>query len=457
MDQVFDFAVIGGGVVGCAMLRRLALAGCSTVLLERDADILSGASKGNSGILHTGFDSTPGTLEARLIQHGYSEYIRVAALLKLPLMATGAMVVAWDDEQYAKLDAIEAQARQNGVDDVRRLTRAEVLAREPRLASHAQGALLVQRESVIDPWSAPLAYAVHALARGATVLRNAEVVDGRYEGTYWTLSTAVGVVRARQVVNCAGLYGDIVQGRLGKAPSFEIRPRKGQFVVFDKATAELLDTIILAIPNERTKGIVLTRTAFGNLLVGPTAEEQKDRRRADVDSETLKDLVRQAVAILPALAGAHVTATYAGLRPATGTKDYHISVDRDAGLAVVGGIRSTGLSSALGIAHHVANLFGLAPEKDDQAPPRVPHLLDDEGRDWAQAGCGEIVCHCELVTRREVEAALSGPLPAGDFGGLKRRTRAGMGRCQGFYCNARLAALSAGKFQPSLAIEALHD
>lgn len=479
MALTFDVAVIGGGVVGCAVLRRFALNGLDAILLEKEPDLLSGASKGNSGILHTGFDAPAGSLEVELVQRGYREYRRIASRLNLPMLETGAMVVAWSAAEAARLDAVERHARGNGVDDVRRLTRAEVLAREPHLSPRAVEALLVPGEHVIDPWSAPLAYALQAIANGGEVRRGTEVLGGEYDGAGWTLDTSTGPVRARWTVNCAGLYGDLVHGRLAGPSPFRIKPRKGQFVVFDKAASALLRTTILAIPDERTKGIVLARTAFGNLLVGPTAEEQEDRRRAAVDAATLERLIDQAVAIVPGLEGMAVTATYAGLRPATESKEYRISLDRGLGLITVGGIRSTGLTSALGIAEHVAEMhdgarssfesdlrpappaevagggFALpGPRTAQESWPLVPNLAEHAERDWAQPGAGEIVCHCELVTRREIEAALSGPLPARDLGGLKRRTRAGMGRCQGFYCHARIASLTAGRLAVPLAMEA---
>jgi glycerol-3-phosphate dehydrogenase len=258
------------------------------------------------------------------------------------------------------------------------------------------------------------------------------------------------------VINCAGLFGDRLDARLLGAASFQIKPRKGQFVVFDKAAAKLVSSIILPVPSERTKGVVLTRTIFGNVLVGPTAEEQEDRERATVDTGTLKSLVAKAAEIVPELAGMDVTAVYAGLRPATEEKSYRIAVHDDRNWITVGGIRSTGLTASLGIARHVYKLYsdmGNAHQAVVPAStPRVPNLAEHLARDWQAPGYGEIVCHCEMVTLREIERALSGPLPAGDFGGLRRRTRCGMGRCQGFYCNARLAALTAGCFGSPLAV-----
>ncbi len=460
--EVFDIAVVGGGVVGCAIARRFTLDGAHVVLLERGPDILSGASKANSALLHTGFDAPPGSLEVACMQEGYGEYLAIREVLNLPLLETGAMVVAWNEDELARLDGIEAQARENSVDDVRRLTAEAVLEREPYLARTMRGALLVPGEHVIDPWSAPLAYLTQAVENGAKALFNAEVTDGQLTDDHWQLRTPRGEVRARHVINCTGLFGDRLEERLLGHADFTIKPRKGQFVVFDKASGPLLRSIILPVPNERTKGIVLTRTIFGNLLVGPTAEEQDDRERPFVDHDILEGLVAKGVEMIPALAGMPVTAVYAGLRPATERKEYRVMADAERRWIRVGGIRSTGLTAALGLAAHVSRLHASLTGEPGFVPiadpvwPRMPNLAEHRERDWQAPDHGEIVCHCELVTRREIEAAMSGPLPAGDIGGLKRRTRAGMGRCQGFYCQARVAALSEGRLATPLAVDHRH-
>jgi glycerol-3-phosphate dehydrogenase len=461
-DDTYDIAVIGGGVVGCAVARRFTLAGARIVVFEKAADILAGASKANSAILHTGFDAPPGSLELRCMQAGYAEFLDIRSRFGLPLMQTSAIVAAWDDDQLAKLDGIMAKAHKNGVTDVARLSAADVLSRAPHVSSAILGALLVPGESIIDPWSTPLAYIRQALANGAKILRGTEVLSGDFDGACWTLTTSRGILRARTVVNCAGLFGDVVDERLTGDHAFEIKPRKGQFVVFDKAAAKYLHTIILPVPTERTKGIVLTPTIFGNVLVGPTAEEQLDRSVATVERAALKDLIATAHAIVPALASIPVTASYAGLRPATAHPEYQIRYDSGRNLIVIGGIRSTGLTGALGIAQYVAALLSPAQNPLWEIPqtpswPIMPMLAEHEARDWMKPGYGEIVCHCELVTKREIEAALSEPLPAGDIGGLKRRTRAGMGRCQGFYCNAQLAEMTRGHFEVSLDAAVPHE
>lgn len=458
MDADYDVAVIGGGVVGCAMARRFALEGAKVILLEKSPDILSGASKGNSAILHTGFDAPPGSVELQCMQDGYREYLEIHGRMNLPLLKTGAMVVAWSEEDRAKLDDIVQQAHGNGVGDVRLIGQAQIREREPNLSHKALAAVEVPGEYLIDPWSAPLAYLRQALLAGAHARFNAEVLAGDFDGR-WHLKTTAGGLTATTLVSCSGLFGDQLEQRLLGQASFSIHPRKGQFVVFDKAAARLLGNIVLPVPNERTKGIVITRTIFGNLLVGPTAEEQDDRLHADLDSHTLEQLVEAAVERIPRLAGMPVTATYAGLRPASDKKHYRIHTQPEHNWISVGGIRSTGLTAALGIARHVYQLYGQphnALAESHVQWPQLPNLAEHRPRDCHTPGYGEIVCHCEMVTQREIEQALQGLLPAGDLGGLKRRTRACMGRCQGFYCGARVAELSAGKLAIPLSTGGCH-
>lgn len=458
--EFHDVAIIGGGVVGCATARRFALAGAKVALLEKGSDILSGASKANSAILHTGFDAPAGSLELELVRAGREEYLSICGDFGLSIVETGALVCAWTPEQAGMLEAIAAQGVENGIAALRVISAATARGLAPALSQTLQAAVEVMGEHVIDPWSAPLAYITQAMALGATVLRNCEVLSGRFEGE-WRLETTQGTIKAGAVVNAAGLFGDAVDSRLGFEPEFEIRPRKGQFIVLDKAAARHVPKIVLPVPTEITKGIVICPTAFGNVLVGPTAEEQEDRTRATVETATLEMLKDHAGRLIPALADMPVTAVYAGLRPASEKKAYRIAVRPEKRAITLGGIRSTGLSAALGLGQHALGLyetFASLPAAPDSPPtPGMPNLTETQPRDWQKPDHGEIVCHCELVTKREIEAALNSPLPPGDFGGLRRRTRAGMGRCQGFYCNARLAEMTRGRFEAALDVPGKDD
>ncbi|NOX72369.1 MAG: NAD(P)/FAD-dependent oxidoreductase [Alphaproteobacteria bacterium] len=455
---MWDVIVIGGGVVGCAITRRFALAGAKTLLLERGGDILSGASKANSAILHTGFDAPPDSLELACMQAGYREYLDINERLNLPVLKTGALVVAWNDAQLAQLDGILTKAHNNGVNDARMIGQTALLSREPNLSRDALAAVEVPGEYVIDPWSAPLAYLTQAVGAGAQYRFDTEVLSGEFDGSFWQLSAAGQTFAGRFVINCTGTNGDNIE-QICRKPAFEIRPRKGQFLVYDKTAAGLINSIILPVPTPTTKGVVLTRTAFGNLLLGPTAEEQEDRWNAPVERDILQGLIEKGVSMLPDLPQHEITATYAGLRPATQFKDYQISAEAGKNWVGVNGIRSTGLTAALGIAAHVEHLLmetfpGITRFGPAKTPtwPRMPMLAEAEPRAYQQGDGSEIICHCERVTRREIEQAMSGVVPAESLGGLRRRTRVMMGRCNGFYCSARVAELSSkGKISPPLA------
>ena len=455
-QNIYDVLVVGAGVVGCAVARRLALEEQQVVLVDRAGDILEGASKGNSAILHTGFDAPPDSVEQACIADGYREFREIHSKFNLPLLETGAMVLAWDDEQAARIDDILSKAHINGVTDVAEINFDTVRARVPSLAPGVKRAAHVPGECLIDPWSTPLAYLHQALANGATFMSNCQVHAGEFDGNRWRVSTSQGELQTRWLVNCAGLYGDLLHRQLIGEPPFRIRPRKGQFLVYEKLANNLTDTILLSVPTENTKGIVVCPTIFGNLLVGPSADEQKSRDDTSVDGATLNRLKSVGQGILPDLKDYGVTGIYSGIRPATESRDYQIRLDGERQYLCVGGIRSTGLSAALGIASLASKMiFGnqsLPRSPESIHWPTVPQISETAERDWMRPDNGGIVCHCELVTRREIEKALRGPLRARSLSGLKRRTRVMMGRCQGFYCSAELSEITAGFFDSPLDI-----
>lgn len=459
--KIWDVIVIGGGVIGCAVTRKFTLMGAKTLLLERGGDILSGASKANSALLHTGFDATPGSLELACMQDGYREFIDIREKMNLPILETGALVVAWNDEQLSKLPSIVEQAHTNNVLDVAIIDKDELYRREPHLAEGAMAAVTVPGEAVIDPWSTPLAYLTQAVKHGAQYHFHSEVISGSLSEGIWHLLTSKGEFSARLVINCAGINGDIVESICHPSP-FQIKPRKGQFLVYDKAAAADINAIILPVPTAITKGVLLSKTIFGNLLLGPTAEEQEDRWKAEVKEEVLQDLIEQGSRLLPSLHNYSVTATYAGLRPATEEKYYRINDYPEKQWLCAGGIRSTGLTSALGVANYLSQLyqknftplFELSPP-DALIWPKMPMISEYHQRDYQCKSNGGIVCHCELVTQREIEATFDSDIPPECLGALRRRTRVMMGRCNGFYCSSQVEEIINSRFDNTLAVEAV--
>ncbi len=458
-DRAHDVAIVGAGVVGTAIARQLARYRLRTVLLERSNDVGTGTSKANTAIVHTGFDTQPGSLESTLVRRGHGLLTDYAAASGIALERTGALLVAWDAEQAARLDELVAKSRANGYHDAVRITLDDLSRREPRLGRGATGAVTIPGESIICPWSASIAFATEAVGAGVELRLGVEVSSVTRDSADWVLRTTTGDVRARWVVNAAGLRSDLVNAWFGH-DEFKIAPRRGQLIVFDKLARPLLSSILLPVPTERTKGVLVAPTVYGNVLLGPTAEDIGDRDDTATTAEGIASLLQAGRRILPELVHEEVTAVYAGLRAATEHRDYQIDVHERERYACVGGIRSTGLTASLAIAEHVVAQIGdagLALDEAEEPPvvPRMPALgergtraFEDAGLIAHDAAYGCIVCFCERVTEGEVRDALGSSVPAVDLGGLRRRTRVTNGRCQGFFCGAAVAARLASAVKP---------
>jgi len=441
-DEVFDIAVIGAGVVGTAIFKEFCENGAKTVLVEKANDLLEGASKGNSAIIHTGFDAPPESLELECVKRGYAEYMKIREELNLPILKTTALVVAWSDEQLEKLDAILQKGLNNGISELEQISQKQVFKKEPNLSKKAKGAIIVHGESVIDAWSAPLAYLRCGIVAGGKTAFSHEVKDGHFNGEFWELKTSQKTIKAKTVINAAGLYGDIVDSIKG-SKDFKIIPRKGQFIIFDETAYNLINSIILPVPTKITKGVVITKTAFGNLLVGPTAEDQESRDNSITLEQTLKDLQHKASEIIPKIKKHKIVATFAGLRPASDETYYRVSINDEKNWITAGGIRSTGLTSSLGLAKHIFEINDKKYTKKESKVKldNVPNISEFASRDYETSGYDKIICHCEKVTKREIQNACRGETSTGTLGGLKRRTRATMGRCQGFNCLSAVAEI----------------
>jgi glycerol-3-phosphate dehydrogenase len=456
---VHDVAVVGAGVVGTAVARRLARYRLRCVLVEAGPDVGAGTSKANTAILHTGFDAKPGTREAALVRRGRELLLEEGPAMGIPTEQTGALLVAWTDAEVAALPGILDRARENGWPDVRPVDRAELYRREPHLGPGALAGLEVPGEGIVCPFTPPLAFATEAVAGGVELRLASPVTAVRRVGTdgpeRWVHELDAGgqVVRARWVVNAAGLGSDEVDRMFGHH-GFTVTPRRGELIVFDKLARPLLRHVLLPVPTATSKGVLVAPTVFGNVLLGPTAEDLEDKRDTATTARGLAGLLAHGRRILPELVDEEVTAVYAGLRAATEHGDYQLDVHPAERYACAGGIRSTGLTASLAIAEHLVGELGraglpLLPAAAVQ-PVRLPNLGEAFPRPYLSAAAiaanpdhGRIVCHCERVTRGELLDALASPIPPRDLDGLRRRTRALLGRCQGFYCAANVAALLA--------------
>ena len=476
-ETVFDVAVVGAGVVGAAIARELARYQLRCVLIDAAADVGTGTSKANTAILHTGFDAKPGTLEAQLVRRGHALLMGYGAEAGIPIERLGALLVAWDADQLATVPGITENARRNGYSAVRSISAEELYRREPHLGAGALGALEIPDESIICPFTTPLAFATQAvlngveLALGCTVQSVAARAEGMHELTVAPslrsepsaacCAPTLSLLRSRYVVNAAGLYSDVIDRMFGHA-TFSIVPRRGELIVFDKLARPLVGHILLQVPTKVSKGVLVSPTVFGNVMLGPTAEDIDDKTATGSTAAGVGQLLDRGRRIMPELVEEEVTAVYVGLRAATEHSDYQIRFSPAQRYVCVGGIRSTGLSASMAIAEYVVEGLrdaGLGLElRDDFRRVRMPNIgeafprpYQDADRIAANPDYGRIVCHCEHVTRGEIFDALRAPIPARSVDGVRRRTRTLLGRCQGFFCAAHVTELLAAATGRSVA------
>lgn len=461
--EIRDVVVIGAGIVGSAIARALGGTSLAVTLVEGRDDVGDGTSKANTALLHTGFDANPGTLESRLVARGYHLLGDYAQRTGIPVERTGALLVAWTDEEHGALPKLKDKAERNGYQDCEIISATEVYYRVPELGPGALAGLTVPGEAIICTWTTNLALATDAVRRGVELRRGAQVTDvvaPSEAAGHTTVVTTAGDVKARWVINAAGLGADHLDAKFGYQ-RFTVTPRRGELLVFDKLTRPMVPCIVLAVPSSRGKGVLVSPTIYGNVMVGPTSENLGDRSATGTSEAGLEFLLSKGRALMPTLFAEEVTATYAGLRAATDHDDYLIDVDANQRYVLVGGIRSTGLTAGMAVAEHLLEILAdtdldVAARPDLPSPPRMPNLgeattrpYQDAERIAADPEYGRVVCFCERVSAGEIRDAFASVIPPRDLDGLRRRTRVMNGRCQGFYCGARTAELLTAGIGPT--------
>ena len=457
-ERVYDVAVIGGGVVGCAILRELSRYDLRLLLLERQSDLAEGVSKGNSGVIHAGFNVPPGSLKARANVAGLGLIYGLAETLGVPHRKTGKLVVALSDADRPALEALKAQGDRNGAPDLEIVDEAALRRLEP--LARGRWALHSPHTGLISPYEFTIALAECAVQNGAEVRLDTPLAGVAVRDGLFHLSTPGGSFAARRIVNSAGLFADEV-ARLAGLDDYRIFPCRGEYLVTDKDSGLRLGLPIYPVPprDDPGLGIHVTPTLEGNILLGPSAEPVGDKGDQASTRPVLARLKAEAARLVPELAGVPFIHSYTGIRPklsdpAGGNRFEDFIVEespRRPGWIDLAGIESPGLTAAPALAEKVAALIGggldLRPKPDFR--PGLPAkrrfaALDDAGRAArvaADADWGETVCRCEHVTRAEVLAALRNPFGARTLDAVKRRTRCGMGRCQGGFCTPRLVEI----------------
>ena len=458
-DDQYDVAIIGAGVVGCALAFHLSQYRLRILLLDKNHDVGEGTSKANSAIIHTGFDAKPGTLESELVTRASRQWPAVAKALKIPLKQTSALVLALTEEENELLPGLLDKSFQNGVEDVQLLSGDEARALEPNISKEVKGALRVEKESIIDPFTTCVAFAEVAVSNGASLILGLKVESLSNSDTgLKTLHCGNRTqFKARYVVNAAGLGSTAIGESYGAKP-LDINPRRGQFLVYDKTAGNSVSRILLPVPNPKTKGILISPTVFGNIIAGPTAEDLPlDSSSApETTLEGLTLIKSGASRLYPKIEEEPAISAYAGLRCHCQQGQYQITFnDGLKGVVSLTGIRSTGLTVSIALAEYIRNGLenecGLDCQPDGEAVSIraentspgwiLPRPFEDAEQLLQHPDYANMLCFCEQISRQEIIDAIHSPLSPRSIDALRRRTRAATGRCQGFYCLIRIAEL----------------
>ena len=455
---MYDVLVIGAGVIGCAVARELSKYRLSVCVIEKESDVCEGTSKANSGIVHAGFDAASGTLKAKLNVRGSKMMPELSKQLDFAYNQNGAMVLCFDKEELDGLQKLYDRGIANGVEGLSLLTGEEAKELEPSLGKTVAGALLAETSGVVCPFEMTIAFAENAFANGAEFKFNTEVKNITVSENGYSVETGSGTYEAGIVINAAGVYADAIHNMVCEE-KMNITPRRGEYYLLDKEAGSLISRTLFQMPTKMGKGVLVTPTAHGNILLGPTAVNIEDKDNTATTAEGLGEIKEKAALSVENIPFNKAITNFSGLRAVGESGDFIIE-ESHSGFIDVAGIESPGLSSAPAIGEYVAELLSKRIElvkKEDFVDTRtgVKHfagLTKDEQNELIRENpaYGNIVCRCETVTEGEILDAINRPLGATTLDGVKRRTRAGMGRCQAGFCSPKVMALIAESIGISL-------
>lgn len=444
----FDVAVIGAGVVGASIARELSRYKLSTVVVERCEDVCSGTSKANSAIVHAGYDAVPGSLKAKFNVRGAELIRELSKKLDFDYRENGSMVISLSPEGHAGLMTLLEKGEKNGVKDLEIISGDRAREIEPALSPEVVEALLVPHGAIVCPFLMTIAFAENAAENGAE-FRFLEDVTGIMpdDGRFILSVNGEEKYDVKYVVNAAGVYADKINNMVS-ARKLSITPRRGEYVLMDREVGGLVDHTIFQLPTKLGKGVLVTPTVHGNLLVGPNADPLEDKEDISVTSDGMDEIKSKALLSVPSIPYNKMITSFAGLRAHESGNDFIIGEAEDCeGFFNAAGIESPGLSSAPAIGEYLAKLIAEkagAQEKSDFIDERKGFIritkLSPEERNVLIAErpeYGRIVCRCEEVTEGEIEDAIRRPVGARSLDGIKRRVRQGMGRCQAGFCTPK--------------------
>ena len=452
--MIYDVVIAGAGVVGGMIARELSKYKLSVCILEKENDVAMGASKANSGIVHGGFDPEPGTLKAKLNVAGVDMLYEAADQLNVPYKKNGSLVCAFGAEEEPAVHELYERGLINGVKEMKILSGDEARKIEPRLSEACTLALYIPTAGIVCPYQLTLSAIGNAMDNGVELIRNFEITDIEHTDVFTVKSYNGHSVQGKYFINCAGCYSDEIATKAGDC-SFNIIPRAGEYLLLDKTEGETVTHTIFQVPSKEGKGILVSPTADGNLLTGPTASVVETAENTEITQAGVDTVIKFAAKSVPSVQFRQVITSFAGVRSSEKNGDFIIEASKKvSGLVNVAAIDSPGLTSCVAIARYVVGILkdiGVTlSEKENWDGNRVnTHAfreMNDEEKDAfikENPSYGKIVCRCETISEGEILDAIRRNPKALDIDSVKRRTRAGMGRCQGGFCSPYVMKLIA--------------
>lgn len=445
---MYDVIIIGAGVIGCAVARALSKYDAHILVIEKNEDVCAGTSKANSAIIHSGYDAENGSLKAKFNVRGNAMMGELCRELDIPFRRIGSLTVCTDEADIPALEALKERGEKNGVEGLRILSREELLEVEPHIADGVVAALLAPSAGIICPFKLTMALAENACVNGVefklnTAVEKVERSDGGY-----TVTTDSGVYEAKTIVNAAGVHADEINNTVS-GRKLHITPRRGDYILLDRSVEGYVKHTVFQLPTRLGKGVLVTPTVHGNTIIGPSAVDIDDKESTATTADAIADITAKSAISIKNLPTRQVITSFAGLRAVEDGHDFVLGEAEDAeGFYNCAGIQSPGLSASPAIGEYIADLIKeklSLDEKTDFIATRKdilnPSKLSLEERNELikkEPAYGTIICRCESVTEGEILDAIRRPLGARSLDGVKRRVRAGMGRCQGGFCSPKV-------------------
>ncbi|MGL4913612.1 MAG: NAD(P)/FAD-dependent oxidoreductase [Romboutsia sp.] len=459
---MYDIAIIGAGISGSIIARELSKYNLKTIVLEKGVEVCQGTTKANSAIVHGGFDAKEGSLKAKLNVMGNKLYPNICKELDVEFKQNGALVLAFNEEDEKHIKELYNRGLENDVEGLKVLNKEEVIKIEPNVNKDITSALLCESSGIVCPFNLNVALMENAISNGVELKLQSQVVDINKEDDIFNIKLINNeTIKSKYVINAAGVYADKVNNMVG-GDEYYIIPRKGQYKVLDKSEGKMVNHTLFQCPTAKGKGVLVTQTVHGNLLVGPNATEVEDKEDTITSKDGINEIVENSKKSIENIDFRKTITSFSGLRATSNTGDFMIFASQNCKNFInVGGIESPGLASAPGVAKYVVEILqnsGLELTKNSNFNPirkrnkPFAHMTNEERNEVIKKDENhkKIVCRCETVTEAEIIDAIHRPCGARTVDGIKRRVRPGMGRCQGGFCGPKVIEIIARELKISV-------